>query len=729
MSIAASNPRLDDIETLEAVLAEDGVGGLRRALARAVADLPAGKQRRIFGQIDRALGMDAWFLARYPDALFQCLWYRLWWLDSPRAAEFYKVPAESGPEHRPPWEHSDAPLHGLLESWLADKKRREPDFVWLRPLHPPPLPLGTGAVAEMWLADDSLGFAASRDSALFDEPVIDQFNIGFDGDGHLVMLQTWRGRLQDGSGEHGLQIEQVCDWRSGCVVARSEGVCGPRPPYGYIEAPGGRWIARYSDLDVVEVRDVVDLIDAATGEVMATLERPEMSGVFAIAFSADLRWLAVGGWAGECRGWLGVWELSMAGDTVVAHKRWEHLPDDTVYSLCFSRCGERLLWSSGAIAEVWNVAGGEPLGRLLGHRATIDDTALDGDLAATISKNGQAIVWDLAEAAQDPIRRASYEDVYAAAIFSPDGTRLLISPWLWDGTTGALVVRLAETRTWYLAGGPPRRSRFMSDELIVKLEVRARAWRTRNGDELAVQERNWSYTSLDLIAFHPSGERHAVARKDRGQLRLIETLSGHQKWAREVPAITCLEISPDGRLLATGSGDEDCGVRLWDAASGELRALLGSHGAAVNALAFSCDGSHLASAATGEELRIWDVASGQQVAARPVDRRDGETRVYISNSESELVPQWQPTARALAALDRMLWPPGASQPPGRPAGFRSFASPPQHEVSSGVAVTEIVEVATGHVVARLPGPCELVSHPARPIWADMHWHVALESQS
>ena len=70
-------------------------------------------------------------------------------------------------------------------------------------------------------------------------------------------------------------------------------------------------------------------------------------------------------------------------------------------------------------------------------------------------------------------------------------------------------------------------------------------------------------------------------------------------------------LSSDGATLASTSGGIDKMIRLWDADSGQLKAILEGYTAGVFTVAFSPDGATLASGHKDNTIRLWDVDSKQ----------------------------------------------------------------------------------------------------------------------
>jgi WD40 repeat protein len=75
--------------------------------------------------------------------------------------------------------------------------------------------------------------------------------------------------------------------------------------------------------------------------------------------------------------------------------------------------------------------------------------------------------------------------------------------------------------------------------------------------------------------------------------------------------VLTVAFSPDGTRLASGSMDTT--VRIWDATNGdELLALRGSAGW-VRSVAFSPDGKRLAAASSDQAVHIWDAYTGEEL--------------------------------------------------------------------------------------------------------------------
>src|ERR1043166_5257328 len=86
-----------------------------------------------------------------------------------------------------------------------------------------------------------------------------------------------------------------------------------------------------------------------------------------------------------------------------------------------------------------------------------------------------------------------------------------------------------------------------------------------------------------------------------GDLR--QKLTGHTLFLQSVA------FSPDGGLIVSGAMDAT--ARLWDLKTGEMRRVLKGHGRGVASVAFSPDGRVVCSGSDDNNVRLWDAATGE----------------------------------------------------------------------------------------------------------------------
>jgi serine/threonine protein kinase/WD40 repeat protein len=118
----------------------------------------------------------------------------------------------------------------------------------------------------------------------------------------------------------------------------------------------------------------------------------------------------------------------------------------------------------------------------------------------------------------------------------------------------------------------------------------------------------------------PDNKRIYLARSDssnyRYSIQCIDLKTARKVWETEYErdyGLTTLAISPDGRVVASGSGWEDPTIRIWEAATGRLVTRLYGHTGYVCRLAFTQNGRRLVSAGSDQSIRSWDTNAWTEV--------------------------------------------------------------------------------------------------------------------
>jgi WD40 repeat protein/serine/threonine protein kinase len=173
-------------------------------------------------------------------------------------------------------------------------------------------------------------------------------------------------------------------------------------------------------------------------------------------------------------------------------------------------------------------------------------------------------------------------------------------------TAGTLLLSRANTRTDRQRRRAEESARILSRQLYInRINLAQRSWEDANIQrtwELLEECRPRSPGDLDFRGF----EWHYLSRLCSAG---YESLKGH-----EGPVWT-VAFSPDGSRLASGGDDHN--LILSDARTGGVLAALKGHTQVIRSVAFSLDGSRLASASADHTVRIWDARTGQPLMTFP----------------------------------------------------------------------------------------------------------------
>jgi WD40 repeat protein len=118
------------------------------------------------------------------------------------------------------------------------------------------------------------------------------------------------------------------------------------------------------------------------------------------------------------------------------------------------------------------------------------------------------------------------------------------------------------------------------------------------------------------VIFSPDGRLLAGSASQCQRVGIWDVSSGrllHELPMQDSGLVPSLAFSPDGTLLATAEYSNE--ARLWDIPSGKLRATLKGHIQAVMGVTFSPDGRTLATGGDDGKVKLWNIATQQEMVS------------------------------------------------------------------------------------------------------------------
>ena len=269
--------------------------------------------------------------------------------------------------------------------------------------------------------------------------------------------------------------------------------------------------------------------------------------------------------------------------------------------------------------KLFDVGTGE-VTKVLGPHAGLAEDAFGATYGVELSPDGSVVAATAGDGAVAAWEVETGEELFSyrtnglpdSVDWTPDGAHLAVASWGGGGSAGEVVV-LDRSGT-VVARLQTDRGESLSEVDVGPdglISVTDGPFDDYQGTPLGATIWDWGRDEVvrefegELLAsqFDPGGERIALAGLTSAWVRDVASGAELAALTGFDSAVLDLAWSTDGTRIATGH--EDGTVRVWNAGSGALQVLLVGHDGQAKRVTFSPDGSRLASSQGGQIVRVW----------------------------------------------------------------------------------------------------------------------------
>ena len=340
---------------------------------------------------------------------------------------------------------------------------------------------------------------------------------------------------------------------------------------------------------------------------------------------------------------------------------------DSVNAVAFSPDGQVLASaSSDKTIKLWSVAKGSLLQTLQGTAAV--NAAIftpDGSLLITAGADSTISLWSMPGGTLLRVLQDSQGRCGNLAV-SPDGTLLAFNPCggaptLWSIPDGTKLAVLDTTSLGNINGGGCAISPDGQTLATGHYETTA-LWSLPAGTLIKTMP---TEVYARYLAFSPDGHWLASANDYTGDISLLSMPSGALHRLLIAPTssgVGSLTFTPDSQALVAGIRSN---VALWSLPDGASLTYFQAHSAYVRSIALSPDGLLLASGSGDKSVKLWKLPSGRpdKCLVDPVATSTGSPASVFTDTQ-QVNDGTVCTCNAICSCDSVMVPGGAPSPVG-----------------------------------------------------------------